>query len=153
MKAPRSLQFIGNIYEIFRSLANSLQSPLLLAVRLYWGWQFAQNGWAKLHHLAKVTEYFVSLGVPMAAFNAPFVSVVEFAGGILLMLGLFSRPVGLVLTIDMCVAYCTADRDALHAIFRDPGTFYTADPFTFLFASLLILTFGAGFFSVDQWLG
>ena len=31
-----------------------LQSPLLLAIRLYWGWQFVQDGWGKLTHLDKV---------------------------------------------------------------------------------------------------
>ena len=36
--------------------ASSLQSVLLLAVRLYWGWQFMQTGWGKLHHLDKVTH-------------------------------------------------------------------------------------------------
>ena len=37
---------------------NRLQSLLLLAIRLYWGWQFAQDGWGKLTHLARVTEFF-----------------------------------------------------------------------------------------------
>ena len=36
--------------------SNRLQSPLLLAIRLYWGWQFAQDGWGKLTHLARVTR-------------------------------------------------------------------------------------------------
>ncbi len=152
MKVLRNLHWITNLYALFRSAANSLQSPLLLAVRLYWGWQFAQNGWAKLHHLSKITEYFTSLGVPFPAFNAPFVSGVELLGGILLILGLCARPVGLMLFIDMLVAYWTADRAALLSFFRDPGTFYTADPYTFLFASLLILIFGAGFFSLDRWM-
>ncbi len=152
MKSSSSLHWISNLYALFRSAANMLQSPLLLAVRLYWGWQFAQNGWAKMHHLSKITEYFTSLGVPFPAFNAPFVSGVEFLGGILLILGLCARPVALILAIDMFVAFWTADRAALLSIFRDPSTFYTADPYTFLFASLLILIFGAGFFSLDRWI-
>ncbi len=53
------------------------------------------------------------------------------------------------LTIDMIVAYITADRVALHSFFSDPGKFYNADPYTFLFAALLILIFGPGRFSVD----
>jgi putative oxidoreductase len=153
MKSSSSLHWISNLYALFRSAANSLQSPLLLAVRLYWGWQFAQNGWIKLHHLSRITEYFVSLGVPFPAFTTPFVSGVEFLGGLLLILGLGARPVALVLAIDMFVAYWTADRTALLSILRDPGTFYTADPYTFLFASLLVLIFGAGFFSLDRWVG
>ena len=41
-----------------------LQSPLLLAIRLYWGYQFIEDGLGKLNHLAKVTEFFASLGLP-----------------------------------------------------------------------------------------
>ena len=70
-------------------------------------------------------------------------------GGILIMLGLFSRPIAFLLACNMFVAYWTADREALTAIFSDPGKFYVADPYTFLFASLMILIFGAGLFSID----
>jgi putative oxidoreductase len=37
-----------------------LQSPSLLAIRLYRGWQFVQTGWGKMHHTAKITGYFMS---------------------------------------------------------------------------------------------
>jgi putative oxidoreductase len=126
-----------------------LQSPLLLAVRLYWGFQFAQTGWGKLHNLPKITGFFASLNIPFPAFNAHFVSGLEFVGGILLILGLFSRPIAFLLACNMFVAYWTADREALTSIFSDPGKFYVADPYTFLFASLMVLIFGAGFFAAD----
>jgi putative oxidoreductase len=77
---------------------------MLLAVRLYWGFQFAQTGWGKLHNLAKITGYFASLNIPFPALSAHFVSGLEFLGGILLMLGLFSRPTALLLAGDMAVA-------------------------------------------------
>ena len=83
------------------------------------------------------------------AHQTPFVSTLEFVGGVLLMLGPFARPVALLLTCNMFVAYWTADREPLSAIFSDPGKFYAADPYTFLFASLMVLIFGAGFFAVD----
>jgi putative oxidoreductase len=53
----------------------------------------------------------------------------------------------------MLVAYITADREALSSIFSSPGKFYGADPYTFLFAALLVLIFGAGLFSLDRLLG
>jgi putative oxidoreductase len=81
--------------------------------------------------------------------NAHFVSGLEFVGGILLILGLGSRLIGLMLSVNMLVAYWTADREALFAVFSDPGKFYVADPYTFLFASAMVLVFGAGLFSVD----
>jgi hypothetical protein len=42
-----------------------------------------------------------------------------------------------------------ADRQALAAIFSDPGKFYNADPYTFLFASLLVFVFGPGKLALD----
>jgi putative oxidoreductase len=137
------------MYVRFAALASYLQSPFLLAVRLYWGWQFAQSGWGKLHHLDKITGFFTSLNIPFPAASAHFVSGLEFVGGILLILGLGSRLVALLLTANMLVAYWTADREALFSIFSDPGKFYVADPYTFLFASAMVLVFGAGLFSVD----
>jgi putative oxidoreductase len=129
--------------------ASSLQSPLLLAVRLYWGWQFAQTGWGKMHNLAKITGFFASLNIPFPSANAHFVAALELVGGILLILGLGSRAIGLLLLGNMFVAYWTADHEALLSFFSDPGKFYVADPYTFLFASLMVLVFGPGLFSVD----
>jgi putative oxidoreductase len=140
---------IRRLYARAVNAASLLQSPFLLFVRLYWGLQLAQNGWGKLHNLGRVTEFFASLGLPAPGPTAAFVATVEFLGGILLAIGLFSRFVGLVLTIDMIMAYVVADREALFSIFSDPGKFYVADPYTFLFAALLILIFGPGKISLD----
>jgi putative oxidoreductase len=128
---------------------NYLQSPFLLAIRLYWGWQFAQTGWGKMHNIAKITGFFMSLDIPFPAFSACFISGLEFFGGLLLILGFASRPTGFLLAANMLVAYWTADHDALVSVFSDPGKFYVADPYTFLFASLIVLVFGAGALSVD----
>jgi putative oxidoreductase len=137
------------VYERFAVLVSYLQSPFLLVVRLYWGWQLMQSGWGKLHHLDKVTDFFTSLNLPAPGVTAHFVSGLELFGGLLLILGLGSRLIGLILSVNMLVAYWTADRDALFAVFSDPGKFYNADPYTFLFASAMVLVFGAGLFSVD----
>ena len=143
------MQLILNWYGRLATSASQLQSTLLLVVRLYWGWQFAQTGWGKMHHIAKITSFFASLGIPFPSLSAHFISGLEFIGGVLLILGLGSRLVGLLLVANMSVAYWTADHEALTSIISDPGKFYAADPFTFLFASLIILIFGAGLFSVD----
>jgi putative oxidoreductase len=137
-------------YRGFATAASWLRSPFLLAVRLYWGWQFMQTGWGKLHNLERVTGFFASLGIPFPHANAIFVAGAEFVGGALLILGLGSRLVGLVLAGDMLVAYLAASRDALLAIFSDPGKFYGADAYTFLFAALMVLIFGAGALSLDH---
>src|ERR1700733_6304455 len=99
------MQRIQKLYEMFVRAASGLQSPFLLIVRLYWGWQFMQTGWGKLGDLGKVINYFTSLGIPAPAFNAYFISGLEFAGGILLAIGLGSRLIAFLLAADMAVAY------------------------------------------------
>jgi putative oxidoreductase len=131
---------------------SSLQSPFLLAVRLYWGWQFMETGWGKLTDIGKVIGFFTELGIPAPALNAYFVSALEFGGGVLLILGLGSRLISLPLVIDMLVAYVTADRAALFSIFTDPDKFTGAAPYTFLIASIIVLIFGPGKISADGFL-
>jgi putative oxidoreductase len=136
------------------TVASYLQSPLLLVIRLYWGCQFALGGWGKFHRLDAVAEWFASdLHIPFPKLNAILASSTEFAGGILLALGLFARPAAVPLIFTMLVAYWTADREAVMALTSDPDKFVTATPFLFLLASLLVLAFGPGRLSVDALLG
>lgn len=144
---------IAKAYEVFVRILNSLQSPFLLVVRLFWGWQFAVTGWGKLHNLEGVTKFFASLNIPFPSANAHLVACVEFFGGILLALGFFSRPVALLLTSTLVVAYATDDRAAVMALFSDPDKFYKADPYPFLFAVLVILIFGPGKYALDTLVG
>jgi putative oxidoreductase len=140
---------LGCLYCSFKQNTAKLASPFLLVVRLYWGWLFAQTGWGKLHNLGHVHDYFMSLGIPAPGFTAAAIASLEFFGGILLILGLATRLIGLLLACNMLVAYVAADREALTSIFSTPDKFYNADPFTFLFAAVIVFVFGAGFFSLD----
>lgn len=99
--------------------------------------------------MSKAIDFFTQLGIPLPAFNAYFVSLLECVGGILLILGLASRLISIPLIVDMLVAYITADREAFTSFFSDPDKFMAAAPFTFLFASLLIMVFGPGSISLD----
>lgn len=144
-----SIQYIETTYNRWIQASSSLQSPFMLAVRLYWGWQFMQTGWGKLINIGKVISFFTALGIPAPAVNAYFVSGLEFGGGLLLVLGLGSRLIALPLVIDMIVAYILADREALFSIISNPDKFTAAPPYTFLVASLLVLIFGPGQLSLD----
>jgi putative oxidoreductase len=145
---------IADLYLKTTALAERVFAPLgalvLLVLRLVWGWQFLTTGLGKLQNHARVTEFFTSLGIPMPGLNAWFVGGLEMVGGALLFLGLFSRPIALLLTGNMFVAYLTADRPALLGVFRDLDTFLKADPFWFLFVSVVVLTLGPGAISLDR---
>jgi putative oxidoreductase len=143
------IRVIEKYYCLLIRASSSLQSPFMLAVRLYWGWQFMQTGWGKLTNIEKIVHYFTDLGIPAPALNAYFVSGLEFGGGLLLLLGLGSRLIALPLAIDMIVAYILADREALFSIISNPDKFTAAAPYTFLVASLLVLIFGPGSLSLD----
>jgi putative oxidoreductase len=148
----RRNHLVARVYDRFQHGTTALQSPFLLLVRLYWGWQFAQSGWGRLHHLDTATQFFATLGLPAPEATVVMISLLELVGGVLLIAGLGTRLTGLLLAGDMIGAYALSDREAFGSILTDPGKFYTADPYTFLFASLLVLIFGAGRFSLDYWI-
>jgi putative oxidoreductase len=129
-----------------------LQSPFLLAIRAYWGWQFLESGIGKFSHIDKVVSFFTDLGIPAPTLNAYFNASLETVGGVLLILGLASRLIAVPLVINMIVAYITADREALTSFFSEPAKFFAADPFPFLMVSLLILIFGPGKLSLDAFI-
>jgi putative oxidoreductase len=135
--------------RLVAKIGDNLQSLTLLVIRLYFGWQFATIGWGKLTHLAKTTDYFASLNLPMPHLQAIAAGSVECFGGSLLLLGLCARLVSVPLMFTMIVAYLTAERPALHAIFSDPDKFTSATPFLFLSAALLVFVFGPGKVSLD----
>ena len=135
----------------FDGLAAHLQSPLLLLLRLWWGFSFMRGGWGKLQRLDEIAKWFgEDLHIPMPKLNAIMASSTECFGGALLLIGLFSRVVSVPLAGTMAVAYLTADNEALRAIFSDPDKFTSAAPFQFMLTALLVLAFGPGKFSVDH---
>ena len=145
------INLLRSAYDGCVSVPNRLHSPLLLAIRLYWGWQFAQDGWGKLTHLDKVTDFFTSLSLPAPHMTALCVALVELVGGILFALGIASRLTSLVLFVNMTVAYLSVpdDRVNFSHIISKPEDFYNATPYTYWFAALLILILGPGSLAVD----
>ncbi len=149
VKNQRFHRFVQTAYRWLIRVASKLQSPFLLGVRLYWGWQFFLTGWGKLLNLERTSDFFASLHIPVPTLSAFTNASLECIGGLLLLLGLGSRLIALPLIASMILAYLTADFDRVQAIFSDPNRFVTADPFLFLLASLIILIFGPGIFSLD----
>jgi putative oxidoreductase len=147
----QTLQFLR--YGLLIKAAQGLQSPLLLAIRLYWGWQFFLTGRGKLMNPGKVAEFFQSLHIPFPAFNVYLAGGAECFGGLLLMAGLCSRLISLPLIFVTIIAYLTAEIDTVNNIFSNPEKFVSADPFLFMLTAILILAFGPGAFSLDLLIG
>jgi len=92
---------------------------------------------------------FVKIGIPAPEILAPFVGVVEVAGGALLILGLLTRFAALALFIDMLVAIATTKIPML----AKSGFWATAHEartdWAMLLGSLFLLIAGAGAWSLD----
>lgn len=138
-------------YDVVMSRGfDKLRSPLLLVIRLMFGWTLFETGRGKLQNIDRFTEFLTHLHIPMPAANAHFVASLECVGGLLILLGLFARLISIPLTINFIVAYVTADHEALVGFFKDQDAFTSAAPFLYLLVSLIILAFGPGFFSLDE---
>jgi putative oxidoreductase len=117
-----------------------------LFARITVGWVFLWSGWGKLNNLPQVTENFVGWGIPNAHLLAPFVSGVEFFGGLFLLVGLLSRISAGALGITMIVAIRSAkwgDVDSLE-------TLLGFDEFEYLALFLWIAIAGPGVLSIDR---
>ena len=131
-----------------RRIAGYLTWLAPLFARLTVGWVFLWSGWGKLHALPQITDNFVSWGVPFPHLLSPFVSGVEFFGGLFLLVGLLTRISAGALGITMIVAIKAAkwaDVDSLE-------TLLGFDEFEYLALFLWLAIAGAGTVSVDHWL-
>ena len=93
--------------------------------------------------LAVTTSFFEKIGIPLPGVMAPFIGSLEFFGGILLLLGLGTRLLGLLFACDMAVAVTVAiglawGKGELELLL--------------LASSLVLLLEGAGTYSLDAWL-
>src|SRR5262245_28608377 len=127
------LRFVHVAYDRFVWLASFLQSPVLLIIRLYWGWQFFQTGKGKLEDLDSIRANFAEWGVPFPGVSVILAATTECVGGLLLAAGFASRAAALGLSCTMIVAYFTAHIEQTRMLFQKPDDFLEAPPFLFLY--------------------
>lgn len=76
----------------------------LLALRIALGAVFIYHGWLKLSDIAMTTGFFESQGIPLPMFFAWLVGLVEFLGGIAVLLGFWTKSFATLLAINMIFA-------------------------------------------------
>jgi putative oxidoreductase len=141
------MNFIVNLLILLPARIASYFSwtgPLLM--RLIVGYTFMLTGWGKLTNLAQVTENFVGWGIPFPTILTPFVSGVEFFGGVMLILGLFTRIPAAMLAVVMLVAIKSAkwgDIDSLE-------TLLGFEEMTYFAAFMWLAIAGPGAASLDR---
>jgi putative oxidoreductase len=109
---------------------------------------FLWSGWGKLNDVPTVIENFVGWGIPFAHVLAPFVSMVEFVGGLLLLLGLFTRLAAVPLIVVMVVAILTAKWSEVDSL----ETLLGFDEVAYLTLFLWLAVAGPGAISLDRML-
>ena len=108
--------FVTVFYDWSRIVAGWLSWAAPLAVRITVGVVFMGTGWTKLQNLPAITRNFTAMGIPAPEILTPFVSGVEFVGGLLLLLGLLTRFAAVPLMIVMVVAIIAAKRADINSL-------------------------------------
>ena len=129
-----------------RSTADRLAWAGPLLVRISLASVFIGTGWGKLHDLPKVTGYFTELGIPMPGLTAAMVAMLEFVGGWLLLVGLFTRFAALPMAFSMLVAILTAKRGEIDGL----STLFAFNEFTYVACFIWLVVAGAGAISLDR---
>ncbi|MFI5145310.1 MAG: DoxX family protein [Ignavibacteria bacterium] len=96
------------------------------------------------------TGRFIKIGIPAPEIMAPFVGVVEIAGGLLVLFGLFTRFAALALTINISVAIITTK---IPMLFKDgiwPMLHESRVDFCMFFGCIFLLIVGGGLSSIDH---
>jgi putative oxidoreductase len=118
-----------------------------LFARIVVGWVFLWSGWGKLHNLPAVIDNFAGWHIPAPDILAPFVSGVEFFGGLFLLLGFMTRISAGALGVTMIVAIASAKWDMVDSL----ETLLGFDETEYLALFLWLAIAGAGTLSID-WL-
>lgn len=145
------LRFLSFFNHLFGAIGSLFQSPLLLALRLFFGISFMLAGWGKLQDISKFADTLLTLQIPSPEIMAWIAALTELIGGAFLAIGFLSRIAAIPLIIVMGVAYATVHVESVWQFFNNPSLFVKESPFNFLLAALLIFAFGPGVFSLD-WL-
>ena len=135
---------------LFKSPSQRQVSIGLTVLRLILGATFIAHGAQKLFvmGLPAISGGFAQMGIPRPGFFGPFVSLVEFFGGIAIVLGLLTRLTSLGLAVNMIVAMLAVHLK--NGFFNPNGVEF---PLALFGMSVALMAMGAGAFSVDALLG
>jgi putative oxidoreductase len=126
------------------------QDTLLLLGRVALAAIFVQSGFGKLTDLAGFTAGLEGRGVPLASVLAPLGAVVEFFGGLALMLGAWTRPAAILVAGFTITATLIAHRFwDVPAEQQAMQTIQFMKNLAIVGGLLAVVAAGAGRFSVD----
>ena len=122
-------------------------APTIL--RIMFGIVFFLHGWQKLQNPAGFIGFVGSLGFPVPTFFGWLVILLEFVGGLLMILGLWTRPVALAFAVEMLITTLLV-KSGVGFIAPQGGGVGAELDLLLLAASVTLLILGAGELSVDE---
>lgn len=142
---------VNRVNDLTLKISAQLAFIAPLVTRIVIGLAFFQAGTGKFRNFENVIGFFDGLGIPFPAFNAGLVASMETVGGLVLILGLFTRFFAAGLSITMVVALMTADKADFLASWSSAAETSPTDitAFVFLLFLLWLVTYGAGRLSLD----
>jgi len=138
---------------MFKKMLSTKAPASVIYVRLFLALVFVSEGIQKfLFPDALGVGRFIKIGVPAPEFIAPFVGVVEIAGGLLILFGILTRFASITLVIDMIVAISTTKipilfKDGIWTMLHESRV-----DFSMFLGCIFLLIVGAGKFSLDYFL-
>jgi putative oxidoreductase len=141
-----------DLHTLLTGWTDWMLAMALLAGRAAIGVCFVIHGLGKLGlvgpgNMKGFVDWLRSLGVPYPHIQARVAMLIELVGGALLAVGLLTRPVAIVLIVNMVVAGMVGHRGAGYLITNDPpGAEYTINLAVICFLFVLL---GPGPISLD----
>jgi putative oxidoreductase len=129
--------------KIDHAFFESATPHALAALRIVTAFLFLQHGTAKLLHVPHVAMFDQLPALSLIG----FAGMLEIAGGVLLLIGLFTRLAAFILSGEMAVAYFIAHAPQGNLLSPTLNQGESAVLFCFIF--LLLSVAGAGAWSVD----
>ena len=124
---------------------------LSLVVRIWVGANMMIHGYSKLRNMKQAAEDTKqTLGIPVGATYTA--TILEFFGGLFLIIGLIVPIVGLLFAIFM-IANVIMKKRKMNASYIDPGKASYEIDITYLIISIILIVLGAGALSVDSTIG
>jgi putative oxidoreductase len=123
---------------------------LALVTRVWVGANMMIHGYPKLRNMKQTAEETKQLGIPVGATYTA--TVLEFFGGLFLIIGLIVPIIGLFFAIFM-IANVIMKKTRMNATYIAPGKASYEIDITYLILSIILIVLGAGALSVDSIIG
>ena len=128
---------------MFRSRLSGPAAFVPTVIRLVAGGAIVGFGIGKFVDHAQEVRDFSGFGVPLPELSVPLAGTVEVVGGLLVVIGLLTRPAALAVAANLLGALLTAG-------VNEGGTFHLIVGPTFMLAMLVLVVTGAGALGVDN---